>query len=73
MSTQCFHGIRGTVGLDEGHLCEVTRAKYNRFMHPDGQTNPEAGGSRTVWDAYKCLASILEPSKTSPSQELRKR
>ncbi|CAK9014772.1 unnamed protein product [Durusdinium trenchii] len=35
-----------TVGLDEGHLCEVTRAKYNRFMHPDGQTNPEAGHYR---------------------------
>ena len=32
---------RGASG--EGQLCEVTRAKYGRFMHPSRDPRPEAG------------------------------
>ena len=57
---------RGASG--EGQLCEVTRAKYGRFMHPSRDPRPEAGDAPgTVVDNGGSWFAIVRLVKYTPN------
>ncbi|CAJ1341051.1 unnamed protein product [Effrenium voratum] len=63
------NGAAGSAGLEEGGLCETTRAVYNRFMHPSRDSKPEPGHYRVNEDYVWHRApqwDIGEPRKSEP-------